>query len=330
MRAVLCRHHGPPSSLRVEEVTDPVPGPGEALVRVEACGVNFPDTLIIENKYQQKPPLPFSPGGEVAGVVEALGPGVREPPVGSRVAALITFGGFAERVAVQADRLVPVPEGVAAPIAAATCLAYGTVLHALRDRAALRPGEWLLVLGAAGGVGLAAVQLGKLLGARVIAAASGEAKLALCREQGADAAVDYAAEGWRERVREITSGAGADVVLDPVGGAATEPALRSTAWGGRYLVVGFAAGDIPRPPLNLVLLKGCAVVGVFYGEYARREPVANRALLAQLFSWIAAGRLRPHLSATLPLERAAEALDALQSRRAIGKLVLLTQGPAPG
>jgi len=333
MKAVLCREYGPPSALDVAEVPDPVAGPGQMLVRVEACGVNFPDVLIIQGRYQQKPPMPFSPGSEVAGVVEAVGPGVMGFAPGSRVAAVTTYGGFAEAVAVEAAKAVPVPEGVSPRDAAALCLAYGTVLHALQDRAALRPGETLLVLGAAGGVGLAAVQIGKLLGARVIAAASSDRKLAACRAEGADALVNYAAENWREEVRSLTEGRGADVVFDPVGGAFTEPALRSTGWRGRYLVVGFAAGEIPRPPLNLALLKGCAILGVFYGEFARREPAANRALLERLFAWVAEGRLRPAVSATYPLERAAEALEDLEARRATGKLVLLThaaQAPREG
>ncbi|MBP0443812.1 NADPH:quinone oxidoreductase family protein [Roseomonas sp. SSH11] len=330
MKAVLCREYGPASTLRVETVPDPRPGPGQVLLRVEACGVNFPDTLIIEGRYQQKPPMPFVPGGEVCGVVTAQGEGVSEPAIGARVAAVITYGGFAEAVAVDAAKAVPVPPGVSPEAAAALGLAYGTVLHALEDRGALVAGETLLVLGASGGVGMAAIQLGKILGARVIAAASSAEKLEACRGAGADGLVDYSAEGWREQLRSLTEGRGPDVIFDPVGSPYTEPALRSIAWRGRYLVVGFAAGEIPRLPLNLVLLKNCAVTGVFYGEFTRREPAANRALLSRLFGWVAEGRLRPAVSQCYPLEGAAEALEALAGRRATGKLVLLTHAARPG
>jgi NADPH2:quinone reductase len=329
VKAVLCRELGPPSALRVEELPDPVPQPGQVLLRVEAAGVNFPDTLIIQGKYQQKPALPFVPGGEVCGVVEATGEGVSTPAIGTRVAAVTTHGGFAEKIAVDARKAVPVPEGVSPADAAALSLAYGTVLHALEDRGALRAGETLLVLGAAGGVGTAAIQIGRLLGARVIAAASAAEKLEACRQAGADGLVDYSAEGWREAVRTLTDGRGPDVVFDPVGGPYAEPALRSIGWRGRYLVVGFAAGEIPRIPLNLALLKNCAITGVFYGEFTRREPEANRAMLARLFGWVAEGRLRPALSGSFPLERAAEALESLAARRATGKLVLLTHAGTP-
>ena len=324
MKAVLCREYGPPSALVVEDMPEPQPGPGQILLRVEACGVNFPDTLIIQGKYQHKPAPPFIPGGEVAGVVTALGDGVTSPAIGQRVAVMITWGGFAEAVAVEAARAVPVPEGVAPEVAAALSLAYGTTLHALRDRADIQPGETLLVLGASGGVGLAAIQLGKLLGAQVIAAAGSAGKLELCQREGADELVDYSREGWREEVRSLTEDKGVDVVYDPVGGPYAEPALRSIAWKGRYLVIGFAAGDIPRIPLNLTLLKGCAIVGVFYGDFARREAAAHRAGLEQLFAWVAEGRLRPTVSATYPLDQAAQAMEALLSRTATGKLVLLT------
>jgi NADPH2:quinone reductase len=324
MKTVLCHAHGPVSGLQVEDIAEPTPGPGQVLLRVEACGVNFPDMLLVEGKYQQKPALPFAPGGEVAGLIAAVGPGVTGLAPGTRAAALMTYGGFAEAVVLDADSVVPVPEGVPPATAAAVCLAYGTVLHALRDRAALQPGETLLVLGAAGGVGMAAIHLGKLLGARVIAAASSAGKLAVCKAQGADATVDYSVENWRDEIRSLTGGKGVDVVFDPVGGSLAEPALRSVGWRGRYLVVGFAAGDIPRLPLNLVLLKGCAIVGVFYGDFARREKAANRAMLQELFAWVAEGRLRPYVSVTFPLEQAAAALETLASRRATGKLVLLT------
>jgi NADPH2:quinone reductase len=297
------------------------------LIRVEACAVNFADTLMIEGRYQTRPPLPFSPGGEVAGVVAGLGEGVSGPAPGTRVLAMTGHGGFAEMAVARADAVVAVPEGVDAVAAAALSYAYGTALHALRDRAGLRPGETALVLGAAGGTGLAAVQLAKLMGARVIAAASA-GKLETCRGAGADALVDYRQGKWRDAVREFAGDAGVDVVYDAVGGPYTEPALRSLGWGGRHLVVGFAAGEIPRVPLNLALLKGCDVLGVFYGGFAKREPDANRALVGQLLAWVRDGRLRPLVSATYALEDAAAALEALASRSATGKVVVVTKPPS--
>ena len=325
MKAVLCRAFGPPSGLAVEEVPAPEPGPGQVLIRVEACGVNFADTLVVAGRYQTRPPLPFAPGGEVAGVVAALGEGVSGPAPGTRVLAMTGHGGFAEMAVAKAAAVVPVPDGVDAVSAAALSYAYGTTLHALRDRAMLRPGETVLVLGAAGGAGLAAVQLAKLMGARVIAAASA-GKLDTCREAGADAIVDYRQENWRNAVRDLAGAAGVDVVYDAVGGPYSEPALRSLGWGGRHLVVGFAAGEIPRIPLNLALLKGCSIVGVSYGAFAQREPEANRALVGQLLAWVRDGSLRPHVSATYPLDDAPAALEALLSRSATGKIVLVT-GP---
>jgi NADPH2:quinone reductase len=322
MRAIVCTAFGPPPSLTVADLDPPTPGPGDVIVRVHAAGVNFPDVLIIENKYQVKPPLPFSPGGEVAGVVAAIGDGVRGVAVGDPVVAIMSHGGFAEEVRVDASRVLPLPAGMDVTTAAGFIFTYATADHALRDRAALAAGETLVVLGAAGGAGLAAVEVGKAVGARVIACASSDDKLALCRARGADATINYAVEDLRERIRLLTGGAGADVVFDPVGGAHTEPALRSCAWRGRLLVVGFAAGEIPRIPLNLPLLKGCAIVGVFWGDFTRREPARFRESVAQLGRWYAEGRLRPHVSATFPLERAADALGMLKRREAKGKLVL--------
>ncbi len=324
MKAVLCRAFGPPSALTVEEVPEPQPGPDQVLIRVEAASVNFADTLVIEGKYQQRPPFPFSPGGEVAGVAAGLGPGVEGPPLGTRVLAMTGHGGFAEAALAPAAAVVPVPDGVEPVVAAALSYAYGTTLHALRDRGRLRPGETVLVLGAAGGVGLAAVQVAKLLGARVIAAASSAAKLETCQQAGADTLLDYSQEGWRERLRTLAS-EGVNVVYDPVGGPYAEPALRSLAWGGRYLVIGFAAGEIPRIPLNLTLLKGCDIIGVFYGGFVERDPAGNRALMTQLLGWVREGRLRPEISATYPLERAAAAMEALRSRATTGKIVLVTE-----
>ena len=328
MKAVLCRAFGPPSGLTLEEVDAPEPGPGQVLIRVEACAVNFPDTLIVQGRYQVRPPLPFSPGGEVAGVVAELGEGAAGPPPGTRVLAMTGHGGFAEMAVASADAVVEVPADVDAVSAAALSYAYGTTLHAFRDRAEMRPGETVLVLGAAGGAGLAAVQVAKLMGARVIAAASA-GKLQTCREAGADALVDYRQEGWRNTVRDLSGSGGVDVVYDPVGGPYSEPALRSLNWGGRHLVVGFAAGDIPRIPLNLPLLKGCGILGVSYGAFAKRDPDGNRALVGQLLTWVREGRLRPRVSATHGLEHAAAALDALLARGVTGKIVLVTSGPPP-
>lgn len=324
MRAVLCKAYGPPESLVIEEQPSPQPGPGQVRVGVHACGVNFPDTLIIQGNYQFKPALPFSPGGEVAGVVQALGDGVSGFAVGDRVIAATTWGGYAEEVLAEAGRLIPMPAAMDFPTAAAFTLTYGTSHHALKDRAQLQPGETLLVLGAAGGVGLAAVELGKAMGARVIAAASSDEKLALCTAHGADATINYASEDLRARIKELTEGRGIDVVYDPVGGDLSEPALRSMAWNGRFLVVGFAAGRIPSLPLNLPLLKGCSIVGVFWGAFTRNEPTRNAANLQELLLWWSKGRLKPHVSAVYPLERAVDALNDLVQRRVQGKAVLVT------
>src|SRR6266702_1218841 len=285
MKAVVCKQYGPPESLVVEELASPRAGRGEAVVSVRAASVNFPDVLIIQNKYQFKPPLPFSPGSELAGIVKEVGADVSSFRPGDKVIAFTTYGAFAEEVKTEASRLLPMPEGMDYPRAAAFLLTYGTSDHALRDRGALQPGETLLVLGAAGGVGLAAIEIGKALGARVIACASSEEKLAVCREHGADATINYATEDLRERIKALTDGRGVDVVYDAVGGAYSEPAFRSIAWRGRLLVVGFAAGEIPKLPLNLALLKGASVVGVFWGDFARREPKAFAGSIAQLGVW---------------------------------------------
>ena len=324
MKAVLCKQYGPPDTLVIEELPSPKPGAGEVVVTVKAASVNFPDVLIIQNKYQFKPPLPFSPGSELAGVVKEVGPGVSGWKAGDRVIAFTTYGAFAEEVKTEAARLLPLPAGMDFVHGAAFLLTYGTSEHALRDRGTLKAGESLLVLGAAGGVGLAAIEIGKALGARVIAGASSEGKLAVCREHGADATINYATEDLRKRVQELTEGRGVDVVYDPVGGAYSEAAFRSLAWRGRLLVVGFAAGEIPKLPLNLPLLKGAAAVGVFWGDFARREPQAFAESVRQLARWHGEGRLRPHVSQTLPLEKAAEALKLLASREAKGKIVLTT------
>jgi NADPH:quinone reductase len=322
MRAVLCKSFGPPESLIVEDVPSLTPGPGEVVVSVKAAGVNFPDVLIVQNKYQLKPPPPFSPGSEVSGVVKAVGDGVSTVKPGDAVFAVMGYGAFAEEASVDARRVMPIPRGMDFVAAAAFGLTYATADHALRDRGNVRDGETLLVLGASGGVGLAAIDVGKALNARVIACASSEEKLAACREHGADATINYATEDLRERIKVLTNGRGLDVVYDAVGGPYTEPALRSIAWRGRLLVIGFASGDIPKIPLNLPLLKGSAIVGVYWGEFANREPDRFADSLRQLERWHAEGRLKPHVSRTFPLERAADALTLMADRKVIGKVVL--------
>lgn len=324
MKAVLAKRHGPPESLVVEDVAPLQAGPGEVIVSVHASAVNFPDTLIIENRYQFKPALPFSPGGEVAGTVKQVGEGVQGFAPGDRVIAVCGWGGYAEEVRTVPEKLVPLPTGIDMEAAAALVITYGTSHYALKDRAALQPGETLLVLGAAGGTGISAVELGKLMGARVIAAASTDEKLALCKAHGADETINYTREDLRERLKALTGGRGVDVVYDPVGGSYTEPALRSMAWRGRYLVIGFTAGEIPRPALNLVLLKGCSIVGVFYGGFAQAEPVRYQAFMDELVGWLAQGRIRPAITARYPLEQAAQALRVVADRKATGKIMLST------
>lgn len=323
MRAVRIHALTGPSGLRVDEVPEPTPGAGEVLIDVRAAGVNFPDVLLSHGKYQFKPDPPFVPGGEAAGVVRAVGAGVSSLAPGDRVAVTMLHGAFAEAIVVPELAAVKVPENVGFEAAAATLLTYATTYHALVDRAGLRAGETLLVLGAAGGVGIAAVEIGKWLGAKVIAAASTDEKVAFCKERGADQGICYGREDLKERTKVLTGGQGADVIYDPVGGALAEPALRSIAWQGRYLVIGFAAGDIPKIPLNLVLLKGCQIVGVFWGSFAMREPQKNREHAARLFAAVAEGKLRPHVDAALPFDRASEALERLTQRQVKGKIVLV-------
>jgi len=324
MKAVLCKEWGLPGKLVIEDVPSPKPAAGQVLIGVKACGVNFPDTLIIQGKYQFKPEMPFSPGGEVAGVVKQVGEGVTRVKTGDRVIAFNTWGGFAEEMVVDADRTIPMPAPMEFVPASAFVLTYGTSYHALKDRADLKAGESLLVLGAAGGVGLAAIQLGKAMGARVIAAASSDAKLQVCKDNGADELINYGSEDLRARVKALTAGKGIDVVYDPVGGPYSEPALRDMAWKGRFLVVGFAAGDIPKVPLNLALLKGCSIVGVFWGAFTKNEPERNRENNWELMAMYAAGKIKPHIHATYPLERAAEALNEVLNKRVTGKVVLVT------
>jgi len=322
MKALLCKQFGPPESLVLEDVPSPQAGAGEVVVSIKAASVNFPDVLIIQNKYQFKPPLPFSPGSELAGVVKEVGSGVSNVKVGDKVIAFTTFGAFAEEVKTEAARLLPLPEGMSFEEGASFILTYGTTDHALRDRAQMKAGETLLVLGAAGGVGVAAIEIGKAMGARVIACASSDDKLAVCRQHGADEAINYATEDLRERIKALTGGKGVDVIYDAVGGPYSEPAFRSIAWRGRHLVIGFAAGDIPKLPLNLALLKGASVVGVFWGDFTRREPQVFADSARQLGRWYREGKLKPHVSATFPLEKAAEAINLLASRKAKGKVVI--------
>lgn len=328
MQALLSHAPGGPETLALTECPTPCPGPGQILVEVEAAGVNFPDTLIIRDLYQVKPERPFAPGGEVAGRVAALGEGVTGFAIGQRVLALTGFGGFATAVVVDAARAIPVPDGMPADHAACFVFTYGTSHHALKDRAALQPGEMLLVLGAAGGVGAAAVELGKAAGATVIAAVSSEAKAAFCAGLGADHTIVYprdmtreAQKAFSDRIKALAGGDGVDVVYDAVGGDYAEPALRAMAWKGRYLVVGFPAG-IPRLPFNLPLLKGCAVLGVFWGAHTRREPEAHAQNMEDLFGLYAAGKIRPSIHARYPLARAGEAIAALSDRTVMGKIVV--------
>lgn len=324
MKAVVCREYGPPESLKLEDMPDPEAGPGHAVVDVAACGVNFPDTLIIQGKYQFQPPFPFSPGGEVSGVVSAVGEGVTSVKVGDKVIASTGWGGFAEKVATDASRLIVVPENTDLVTASGFMMTYGTSHHALKDRAEIQPGETLLVLGAAGGVGIAAVDLGKAMGATVIAAASTDEKLQVCKDYGADYLINYETEDLKERVKEITGGKGVDVIYDPVGDRFAEPALRSIGWKGRYLVVGFAAGEIPKIPLNLALLKGCQICGVFWGRFTGEEPQKNQENIAELIDWLATGKIKPLVSKTYPFEEAAQAIQDLMDRKAKGKICLVT------
>jgi NADPH2:quinone reductase len=323
MKAVLCTEFGPPDRLQYLDVPSPAAGPGQAVVSVKAASVNFPDVLIIQNKYQFKPSLPFSPGSELAGIVKEVGAGVTTVKPGDRVMAFTVHGAFAEEVVLDAHRILPLSDSMGFQEAAALLLTYGTMEHALCDRGSLKAGETVLVLGAGGGIGIASIEIAKACGAKVIACASSDTKLQACREHGADATINYASEDLREQIKALTEGRGVDVIVDPVGGPFTEPALRSIAWRGRLLVIGFAAGEIAKIPLNLVLLKGCAIVGVFWGDFLRREPDGFAASVAQLGKWHAEGKLKPHISATFPLEQAADAITAMAERKAIGKIVVL-------
>lgn len=322
MRAVRCEAWGGPETLVVRELPDPVAQAGEVVIRIHAAGVNFPDVLIIQKKYQVQPTLPFTPGAEVAGEIESVGEDVAGFKVGDRVLALCSTGGFADKIALNAHLCIPIPAHVPYDVAAGFVLAFGTSHHAVVDRGALREGETVLVLGAAGGVGLAAVEIAKAKGAKVIAAASSDAKLVICRERGADATINYSNEDLRAAVKQHTDGKGPDVIFDPVGGKFAEPAFRSIAWRGRYLVIGFADGEIPALPLNLPLLKGASLVGVFWGEFARREPKHQIAMMQDLFAMLEAGQIRPLISKTYRLEEAAAALEDMAARKVTGKIVI--------
>ncbi|HWS74256.1 MAG TPA: NADPH:quinone oxidoreductase family protein [Quisquiliibacterium sp.] len=324
MRAVVCKELGPVENLVYEpNWPDPVAGKGEVIVDVKSGSVNFPDVLMIQGKYQFSAEPPFVPGSELAGVISAVGEGVTGYAVGDRVIARSGTGAFGERAKAKVEQLTKVPEGVDFDTAATFMVTYGTTHHALIDRAQLKPGETLLVLGAAGGVGMAAVELGKMLGARVIAAASTDEKLAVCREHGADATINYSTEDLRKKLAELTGGKGPDVIYDPVGGSFAEPAFRSIAWRGRYLVIGFANGEIPKLPLNLALLKGASIVGVFYGSFAQREPAEGQKVMNELMDWVRTGKIKPLVSARYPLEKTVQALQDMSSRKVTGKIVIV-------
>ena len=330
MKAVLCKEHGLPDTLVIEDVASPEPGEGQVLLEIHAAAVNFPDVLIIQNLYQFKPDLPFSPGGEVSGRVAKVGAGVKKVKVGDRVIGSCGWGGYAEEIVLDEAKLLPIPDSMDFVTASAFLMTYGTSHHALKNRAEIKPGETLLVLGAAGGVGLAAVELGKAMGARVIAAASTEEKIATAKKHGADDGFVYPTgkldrtqqKAMSAKIKELTGGKGADVIYDPVGGDYAEPALRAIAWKGRYLVVGFAAGDIPKIPLNLTLLKGCQIVGVFWGAFTGLERAAHEENLVELMAMFEAGTIKPYVSKTYPLEDAASALNDMAARRVQGKVVL--------
>ena len=322
MRAVLCTEFGPPEKLVIKNIPIPKPSKGKVRIKVQACGVNFPDTLIIQNKYQYKPDLPFSPGGEVAGIIDKLGEGVTNYSVGEKVMAMTLYGGFAEYILVDANALLRIPKEMNGVTAAGFTMTYGTSMYGLKQRGKLKPGEKLLVLGAGGGVGITAVEIGKLMGAEVIAGASNDAKLKAAKKAGADHLINYSEGNIREKIRDITKNAGIDVLYDPVGGELFEPCLRSLAWGGRALVIGFASGTIPKLPTNLTLVKGCSVVGVFWGAFRTKETEVDNQNFEILFNWYKEKKLSPLVSQQFSLENAKDALLTLVHRKAIGKVIL--------
>jgi NADPH2:quinone reductase len=323
MKAVICKSYGLPESLTCEDVASPKPAKGQVVISVKSCSVNFPDTLMIQGKYQFKPAFPFSPGGDVAGIVKEVGEGITHLKRGDEVFALVGHGGFAEEVVADGRSTFPKPPDMDFNTSAAFTMAYGTSYHALVDRAKLQAGESLVVLGASGGVGLAAVELGKVMGAKVIAATSTEEKADICRQYGAEETILYGQENLKDRIKDLTGGKGADVVYDPVGGPYTEPALRATAWGGRFLIVGFAAGEIPSIPMNLPLLKGCDIRGVFWGSFASRTPADNMSNMMTLVQWHEAGKIKPLISKEYSLEEAPHALRDMMERKVVGKVVIV-------
>jgi NADPH2:quinone reductase len=325
MRVAQFKEFGGPEALRLEDVADPSPGPGEIQIKVMAVGLNFFDTLVLRDKYQFSPPLPYSPGAEVAGPIEALGEGVTGFEVGQHVVAFVGGNGCRERLVTKTKNAIPIPDGVSDDVAAGIVITYGTALHALQDRANLRPEESVAVIGAAGGAGIAAVELAKLMGARVIAVASTEDKLAFAKVHGADEGINYSSADLKRTLKELTAPKGVDVIYDCVGGASAEPALRAMAWEGRFLVLGFASGEIPRMPLNLLLLKGCSVIGVFWTAFVERSPEQHHANTAQLLDWCKEGKISPHIHANFPLAETAEALTLIEGRKVIGKVIVNPQ-----
>ena len=323
MRALICEAYGPIDTLVVKNLPSPVPGPRQLLVEVRAAAVNFPDALMVQGLYQVKPPLPFTPGAEISGIVKAVGADVKHYKAGDRIIAMVGQGGFAEECIADAARAMPLPPGMDFETGAALVLTYCTSLHGLKDCGHLKSGETLVVLGAAGGVGISAIEIGKAMGARVIAAASSDDKLELCRKVGADETINYSTENLKDRINELTAGKGADVVYDPVGGPYTEPALRALAWRGRLLVIGFAAGEIPKIPLNLALLKERSIVGVYWGDSVKHDPAGHLANLHQLHEWFAAGAIRPVVSEHFPLAAAKDAIAKIANRQVKGKIVVL-------
>ena len=322
MKAILCNKFGTPDTLEFQETQIPSPKNDEILITVKACSVNFPDTLIIQGKYQFRPEFPFSPGSDVAGVIEKVGENIKHLKVGDEVVGFIPFGGFAEKAIVKAKDCFPKPRGMSMVNASAFLLAYGTSYHALKDRANLQKGETILILGASGGVGLTALELAKLMGAKVIAAASTKEKLDLCKQFGADEVIHYTEESLKDKVKELTNRKGVDVIYDPVGGHFSELALRAIAWKGRHLVIGFANGEIPKIPINLTLLKGASIVGVFWGAFAQKEPKESLENIKQLLTWFAKGELKPHIDKTYSLQNAPKALEDMMQRKTKGKIVI--------
>ncbi len=322
MKAIVCEKYGPPSDLVLKDLPALSPGEKEVVIQVKACSLNFPDTLIIQGKYQYKPALPFTPGSDIAGIVSSVGSAVKHLKVGDEVFGFVTNGGFAEEVIAPAKNVFPKPPKMDYATGASFLMAYGTSYHALKNRAKLQEGETLVVLGASGGVGLAAVELGKQMGARVIACASTQEKIDLCKAYGAEEGINYTEENLKERIKALTDGKGADVIYDPVGDKFAEPALRAIGWEGRYLVVGFAAGEIPKIPLNLALLKGCQIVGVFWGSWAMQFPQDNMKNTMELVQWHAQGKLKPHIHAQYSLEEAQKAMQEMMDRKVRGKIVI--------